>query len=333
MTKPKKYPDQSRGTQVQRPAADAGVFLKQKGVKLLMGIKKSRTLRYCFFTALTAVILLIFGPAAFAEDLLQESARINEGCLRCHGAQGLKTKFVGEAKPTSLYVDEQKYSVSMHGTMPCTYCHTNINDYPHVNAPTERKALVSQVNTECRRCHKDITPMYNNSVHGRINPDQGKVNAYCSDCHGVHNIYKKEVAAATINHNQVPHTCARCHEELMHQYELDFHAKSVLLGGKEAASCVSCHGSHTILGPEEKASTVSKENTPKTCAKCHLFPLKNFANGKMHYKLEPTGDGAVSFWTLEFFTWLTIGTISFVLVLILLELRRKWIDAGKPDIH
>jgi len=298
-----------------------------------MGTNKSRTTIKFLLFLIAAIIILAFGPAAFAEDLLQKSARINEGCLRCHGAQGLKTNFKGDTKPTSLYVNEEKYLVSMHGTMPCIYCHTNITDYPHVDAPTDRKVLVKQVNGECRRCHKDITPIYNNGVHGQINKKEGKLNAYCSDCHGIHNIYKKEIAEATISHNQVPHTCAKCHEKIMHEYELDFHAKSVLLGGKKAASCHSCHGSHDILGPAAEASTVSKENTPKTCAKCHLFPLQNFAEGKMHYELKPTGDGAVSFWTLEFFTWLTICTITFVLVLMLIELRRKWINANRPDDH
>ncbi len=286
--------------------------------------------RLMFMIAITITVVLLIAPPGFAEDLLQKSARINEACLRCHGAQGLKTKFDG--KTVSLWVDEEKYKNSMHGTMPCIYCHTNITDYPHNNALTGA-ALTAQVNSECRRCHKDMTAVYVKGIHSRINPEKGRQNAYCSDCHGIHNIYKKEVAAATINHNQVPHTCAKCHEEIMHEYELDFHAKSVLLGGKEAASCVSCHGSHDILGPEEKTSMVSKENTPKTCAKCHLYPLENFANGKMHYSLEPTGDGAVSFWTLIFFTWLTIGTVGFVMVLMLIELRRKWINASKPDSH
>lgn len=295
-----------------------------------MGIKKSRTAICLVFSTIIVLIMLAFGPAAFAEDLLQKSARINEGCLRCHGAQGLKTKFDG--KPVSLHVDESKYLASMHGTMPCIYCHTNIKDFPHTGALTG-KALTAQVNSECRRCHKDIVPNYNQSVHGKLNKKEGRMNAYCSDCHGIHTIYKKEVAAASINHNQVPHTCAKCHEEIMKEYEIDFHAKSVLLGGKEAASCVSCHGSHTILGPEEKESMVSPENTPKTCAQCHLFPLENFAKGKMHYALTPTGDGAVSFWVLIFFTWLVIGTITFVLVCILIELRRKWINAGRPGGH
>lgn len=295
-----------------------------------MGTKKSRTAICLILSTVIAVIMLAFGSAAYAEDLLQKAARINEGCLRCHGAQGLKTKFDG--KPVSLYVNESKYLISMHGTMPCLYCHTNITDYPHTKA-LKGKALVAQVNGECRRCHKDVVQKYSKSVHGKFNEKEGRMNAYCSDCHGIHTIYKKEVAASSINHNQVPFTCAKCHEETMKEYELDFHGKSVILGGKEAASCVSCHGSHTVLGPDEKESMVSPENTPKTCAKCHLFPLKNFANGKMHYAITPTGDGAVSFWTLIFFTWLTIGTIAFVLIMILIELRRKWINVNRPEHH
>lgn len=275
------------------------------------------------------MLMLLFTTAASAEDLLQKAARTNEGCLRCHAAQGLNTKFDG--KTVSLYVDVNKYKNSMHGTMACTYCHTNIVDYPHTQAP-KGKALVKQVNSECRRCHKDITPQYNLSVHGQTNKE-GRQNAYCSDCHGIHNIYKKQVPEAAISHNKVVYTCAKCHKKTMKEYEIDFHGKSVILGGQEAASCVSCHGSHNILGPAEKGSMVSKENTPKTCAKCHIYPLENFAKGKMHYEIKPTGDGAVSFWTLIFFTWLTIGTVTFVMVVMLIELARKWINAGRPDSH
>jgi len=293
-----------------------------------MGLKRSG-LKPVLVLAVLLVLLVLTASAASAEDLLQKAARINEGCLRCHAAQGLNTKFDG--KTVSLYVDVEKYKKSMHGTMACTYCHTNIADYPHTQAP-KGKALQAQVNGECRRCHKDIAPMYNRSVHGQINKE-GRQNAYCSDCHGIHNIYKKEVPEATISHNKVVYTCANCHKKTMKQYELDFHGKAVILGGKEAASCVSCHGSHDILGQENNASAVSKGNTPKTCAKCHLYALENFAKGKMHYDLTPKGDGAVSFWTLIFFTWLTIGTVTFVLVLMLIELGRKWINAGRPDSH
>lgn len=295
-----------------------------------MDFKRSGVKLGLVLASLLILLLLSTVSAAAADsDLLQKAARINEGCLRCHAAQGLNTIFDG--KPQSLTVDTVKYKASMHGTMACTYCHTNIVDYPHTQAP-KGKALKAQVNGECRRCHKDITTLYSQSVHGQLNK-QGRQNAYCSDCHGIHNINKKQVPEASIAHNKVPYTCAQCHTEIMKKYQLDFHAKSVLLGGQEAASCVSCHGSHNILGPAAKASTVSKENTPKTCGKCHLFALDNFANGKTHYELKPTGDGSVAFWTLEFFTWLTILTVTFLLLIILMELRRKWFDAGRPDNH
>ncbi len=302
-------------------------FLR-KGVKKLMGLKRSGLKSVLVLVALVALLVLT-ASAASAEDSLQKAARINEGCLRCHAAQGLNTKF--EGKTVSLYVDVEKYKKSMHGTMACTYCHTNIADYPHTNA-LQGKALQAQVNRECSRCHKDIAPMYNNSIHSQVNKD-GRPNAFCSDCHGIHDIYKKEVPEATISHNKVVYTCANCHKKTMKQYEQDFHGKSVILGGKETASCVSCHGSHDIQGPDVKTSAVSKENTPTTCAKCHLYALDNFAKGKMHYDITPKGDGAVSFWTLIFFTWLTILVVAAMLVLILMELRRNWIDASKPDSH
>ncbi len=293
--------------------------------------KNRRTLLAMVLTIIIYLTFLIFGSAVYAEDSLAKAARINEGCLRCHGAQGLKTKFDGNT--VSLYVDEEKYKVSMHGTMACTYCHTNISDYPHTKALTG-KALVDQVNSECRRCHQDVTSLYKTSIHGQLNKKKGQLNAYCSDCHGIHNIYKKEDLKATIYHSNVIKTCGKCHEEIYEKaYMESFHGKSVFLGGKKAASCVSCHGSHTILGPANPASTVYKDNIPETCAKCHLYPLENFKEGKEHFFLEPKGDGAPMFWTLMFFTWLTIIVVTTLIIHMELELYRKLKNAGTTDVN
>ena len=296
-----------------------------------MVTKKGRSTQCFILATVIAFITLAFGPAAFAEDLLQKAAIINEGCLRCHAAQGLNANFDG--KTVSLYVDRAKYEASMHGTMPCTYCHTNITDYPHTGA-LKGKALTAQVNSECRRCHKDVTSDYNKSVHGQTNIEEGRQNAFCSDCHGIHNIYKKEDPDAMINHNKVIQTCGHCHEEIYEKaYMESFHGKSVYLGGQYAASCVSCHGSHAILGPENKASAVAKENIPETCANCHLTPLKNFAEGKEHFFLEPKGSGAPMFWTLMFFTWLTISVVTMLIIHMEMELYRKLKNVDKPDTH
>lgn len=298
---------------------------------MLMG-KKNKP----FVSIFAVMVLFIFtlalidSTASAAEDPIKKAERINTGCLKCHGAQGLKTTLDG--KTVSLYVDEKMYKTSTHGTMPCTYCHTDRTYFPHVNGLKGRE-LVNYVNSQCARCHKDMANVYQRGVHSRFNAQKGRANALCSDCHGVHNIYKKEDARSTVNHNKSVNTCAKCHEKIMKSYEESFHGKSVILGGKEAASCVSCHGSHTITGPKDAASTVSKQNIPKTCGKCHLYSFENFTKGKEHYYLTPKDPAGVPmFYTLMFFTWLTIVVVTFCILHMEMELYRKFKNASKPDV-
>lgn len=295
---------------------------------MLMGHKPTRFANAFIAVFLAFIFTVVLTSTVRAEDSLEKAKRINDGCLRCHGAQGLKTKF--EGKTVSLYVNEKDYAESMHATMPCTYCHTNISDYPHTTALTG-KALVKQVNGECQRCHKDTVSMYQKSVHSKLNTKENKNNAYCSDCHGVHNIFKKEEVASTVSHNGVVATCAKCHEKEMKSYEATFHGKSVILGGKEAASCVSCHGSHIITSQDDPASMVNTANVPKTCAECHIYDWDYF-QGKEHFHVSPSDpDGAIPFWVLMFFTWLTIIIVSFVLIHIEIELFKKLKDIRKEE--
>ncbi|GAW28154.1 cytochrome c3 family protein [Carboxydocella sp. ULO1] len=264
----------------------------------------------CWFKQGTA-----FGAEEQFAAKLAENRRFNEGCLRCHGAIGLKTKMDG--KIVSLYVDEGEYLVSQHGTNRCTTCHRDITEYPHTGALTGEKMRVA-IDNNCRDCHKDVTAVYSNSVHN------GKVR--CSACHGVHNIRKKEDALALVAKQQIPHTCtaAGCHSgRIKESYEESFHGKAVLLGSQKAASCVDCHGSHEIKGPGMAASPVSKTNTPKTCAKCHFKPEVNFAAGKEHFLLEKEGEGAPMYYTLKFFVWLTIIVVTLLIIHMQLELYRK----------
>lgn len=271
-------------------------------------------------------------PAAVAAEeqfaaKLEENRRFNEGCLRCHGASGLKTKMDG--KIVSLYVNEGEYLVSQHGTNRCTSCHRDITDYPHVGALTGEK-MRTAIDNNCRDCHRDVNAVCSNSVHGN------KVR--CSACHGVHNIRKKEDAQALIAKQQLPHTCTAsgCHNgRIKESYEESFHGKAVLLGSQKAASCVDCHGAHDINGPALAASPVNKVNTPKTCAKCHFRAEPNFASGKEHFLLEKEGDGAPMYYTLKFFVWLTIIVVTLLIIHMQLELYRKYKNAlaGEGQQH
>ena len=68
---------------------------------------------------------------------------------------------------------------------------------------------------------------------------------------------------------------------------------------------------------------VAESKIPSTCAQCHLYPRENFAKGKEHAVLAPRGPGAPMYWTLKFFTWLTILTMIALILHIEVELFGK----------
>lgn len=294
--------------------------------KVLSLGKKKPWLMLIFFTTIIALSLphLAWG----SEDQIKENLSFNEGCLRCHGAQGLKKLVNGEK--VSLYVEEPEYLTSMHGTMKCTICHTDIVDYPHVGARSG-KELREAVNNRCQECHNDVAPIYQKSAHGKA-MKRGSETALCRDCHGKHDIKKTHDPESMVFKNNIPETCTRCHDDhVKHSYEESFHGKAVILGSSKSASCVDCHGSHDLLGQNDPKSPVNVANIPDTCAKCHYKAQENFAVGKEHWTLERGGPGEPMYWTLKFFVWLTVSTIAFLIIHMELELYRKYKDADKAS--
>jgi len=260
-------------------------------------------------------------PESLAQSKLEKAAAFNDGCLRCHGAQGLKMKYNG--KIVSLWVEETAFKKSMHGTSACTICHIGFTDYPHIGAQ-KGEALVKEVNARCQECHADVNKVYQNSAHGRALLN-GKKTALCSDCHGFHDIRKHEDPASKVYKNNIPHTCTKCHQHrIAESYEESFHGKAVILGSQQSASCVDCHGKHDILGPKAETSPVNKANIPKTCAKCHRVVNENWAKGSEHFLIEKEGSGKPMFYTLKFFVWLTIIVCAGLMMIMELELYRKF---------
>ncbi|MDA8236056.1 MAG: hypothetical protein M0Z31_14930 [Clostridia bacterium] len=266
------------------------------------------------------ISLLAAVPGSQAQTKLEQDSAVNDGCLRCHGAQGLKTKQDG--KVVSLWVNEEAFGKSIHGTNSCTSCHQGYTDFPH-QGTLKGEALSQQTNARCRECHADVTKVYMAGAHGKA-LSEGKKTALCSDCHGIHNIRKHEDPSAMVYKNNIPHTCTKCHEgRIAISYEESFHGKAVLLGSQKSPSCADCHGSHDILGPKAANSPVNKNNIPDTCAKCHRVPYENFAKGTEHFVLEKGGPGEPMFYTLKFFVWLTIIVITLLIIHMELELYRK----------
>lgn len=225
-----------------------------------------------------SVMLIFFSPFAFA-DSIDENEAANARCLRCHGQPDFN--LIRRGKKIPLFVDTQEFKQSIHGTDACVSCHNELDGVPHKNV-VYGKALSQQVNSRCQACHDDVAKIYQKSIHGE-RAQMGKETAFCNDCHGKHNIRKKEDPTSWSYRLNVPQTCTRCHQgNIRESYNYSFHGTSVKLGYEKGATCYDCHGAHEVTGPSDPKSLVNQANKPGTCARCHAKAEPNFANGKEH---------------------------------------------------
>ena len=250
----------------------------------------------------------------------------NARCLRCHGAEGFKTNFSGDI--VSLYVNGKDFQASIHESLSCLTCHKGMTDYPH--AKTDSKQSFKQtLNQNCQYCHEDVNAVYKNSIHGK-RLAEGKKTALCSDCHGAHNVFKKDDPRSQVFATNQVDACTRCHEEKKESYNWGIHGKTVALGSKEkTATCSACHTSHDILGPDDPASTVADQNIPQTCSQCHVGANANFANGLEHYTLTSEGENAPMYYTYKFFSVILVATVALFVIYIEMDLYRRIRNTSK----
>ena len=204
---------------------------------------------------LAAALILAFGvPAVSAQD--------NSQCLTCHGQHDLQ-----DQAGHSVFVDEAVQKASVHGSLPCSGCHTDIKGYPHPDHPAA---------VNCSTCHADEAKDVNDSVHANASPNS------CVGCHGApHAIVPVKDRNSPVFALNIPKTCGSCHGNpemakkfgLPNVYSLymdSIHGFALTKDGLlVAASCSSCHGTHKILSHTNPASPIYRTNIPSTCGSCH----------------------------------------------------------------
>ncbi len=177
----------------------------------------------------------------------------------------------------------------------CTHCHTY-----HWNLPGLDTEKVLHERTECINCHAAENREYKKSIHGRMRA-QGVLEApTCTDCHGEGNIRKtgeQFTAAGVIE------LCASCHTDremmlgfqvnpyVVEGYKDTYHGKMFEMGATdiEFAVCTGCHGSHSILPPEDPESSVARGHIVETCKACHPRANDRFVSYLVHPK-KPTAE-------------------------------------------
>lgn len=217
------------------------------------------------------VALLLIVPVASAIE--------NADCLSCHETPEL-SKTQPDGTELSLYIDPATYEASVHGGADCTMCHSDITELPHAEN-------LDPVN--CGMCHEEAE-VYKDSLHGiaLANGDDGA--ASCDDCHGKHDIRRSSDPLSLVHPRNLPSTCGQCHSDSTlvkshmisvmdpsDSYLKSTHAKAIMSGNLDAATCTACHGTHDLLPSQDPDSRVYRANIPTTCGTCHPQELADFS--------------------------------------------------------
>ena len=125
-------------------------------------------------------------------------------------------------------------------------------------------------NDDCMTCHADPATTRANGQPVAVDPKafaasvHGQIDLNCVDCHA-------DLAKVELPHAEklAPVDCATCHEDAVAQFKKSVHAQARAAGNTVAAACVSCHGIHDILKPDDPNSSVNPKNLLVTCQKCH----------------------------------------------------------------
>jgi cytochrome b subunit of formate dehydrogenase len=197
----------------------------------------------------------------------------NADCFVCHADISLsKTNAAG--KSISLFVDEAKFSTSIHAKNLCTSCHTDITDLPH--AETHKPV-------SCSQCHRIETDIYLKSDHGQAIHKGVAEAASCQDCHGkAHELLDYRNPASPVNRAHIPDTCGRCHGNVAEMEKFNLRQRAVVVsydksvhglahsnGVANAAVCSDCHGTHDLHRSTNPESKLYWQTIPTTCGKCH----------------------------------------------------------------
>jgi hypothetical protein len=244
-------------------------------------------------------------------------SRLVRECVRCHtDARVEKTHNLPSPELIKAYEN------SVHGRLAqlggrtqvalCSDCH----GVHLILNPKDPESRMNRANipSVCGRCHVQIYNEYKVSIHGRALARGNLESPGCTDCHGEHTLAMVTDPAAPVFRANVAKTCAGCHEnqtiiakyglpsDRYSSYSGSFHGIAIKYGNLSAANCTSCHEIHRILPSSEAESSVSVQNLPRTCGKCHPGMRDVAAIGRIH--VEATKGSSTGMYIVRrFYRW------------------------------
>ncbi|MHC4959848.1 MAG: cytochrome c3 family protein [Planctomycetota bacterium] len=220
-----------------------------------------------------------------------------ESCLKCHTdkAELKKARTKKDIPIERLLLDVKLFKRSVHATQACSDCHFDYDEHPH-GTDTET--------AKCAECHEKQAKSHGDSVHGKA--QEGKeLPISCTDCHGVHDVYKPSERDSRLHPLNIHMTCGKCHfdgdpskmtkAQLAEQKHMgDVHGRAILNSGLiVTATCVSCHTGHEARAAGDPESPLAPARVANTCIKCHVTAVEDYRRSSHRLKpRDPEKEGA-----------------------------------------
>ncbi len=212
-------------------------------------------------------------------------------CQSCHGTHAVVPAAKLGAEPcqachapvTQAYVGSVHARALARGIQDASLCFDCHGEAHRLRSHTDPESPTFHARTAetCSRCHADRAlverrhipipqayQLYQKSVHGRA-VAAGKPAATCNDCHESHDLRRANDPTSSINRENIPKTCGKCHAAESRVYSQSIHGIALARGVTESPVCTDCHGEHSIRGARDPESRVSVARVSKTCANCH----------------------------------------------------------------
>jgi cytochrome b subunit of formate dehydrogenase len=226
---------------------------------------------------------------------LGSSMHRKEACARCHS--GVNPLMKRPCATITAKVDcsichaevVSTFSSSMHGKLAargdpiapvCLDCHGKHDTRGHTD--TKSPTYPTNVPDLCGKCHREgnkaairytgqqhnILKNYVMSIHGKGLLQSGLVvTAMCTDCHTAHHVLPEADPESSVNRENIPQTCARCHNGIYEKYITSIHySEEESDPNRPLPMCDDCHSSHTISRTDQQGF---KLNIINQCGRCH----------------------------------------------------------------
>lgn len=173
-------------------------------------------------------------------------------------------KPLDDGKKLSLHIDGAAFAKSVHSTIGCTACHTNIDRATHpskVASIGSHREFSVEMSAVCKNCHSEEYKQWKHSVHAALVANGNPIAPTCVGCHAPHDVIKG--AAATMD--TVP--CKKCHGAIFTAYAASVHGQLRAQGITQAPLCFGCHGAHEVAVPS------AGHGRRDVCLGCHTEAL------------------------------------------------------------